>query len=114
MRRLVVVLFILISVITGLAFLYSMKDVSGDYAALLQHHARGLRQQLVGLTSAAASWRPSRDTLPSADINAFMDRISSTYANARELFESPPDRYITAPIERGRFATVVRATGTLS
>ena len=43
-----------------------------------------------------------------------MDRISSTYTNARGLLESQPDRYITAPIERGRFATVVRATGTLS
>jgi HlyD family secretion protein len=36
------------------------------------------------------------------------------YAGARGLFESRPDKYITAPIERGRFATVVRATGTLN
>ena len=66
------------------------------------------------MTSVAMSWRPGRDTLPIADINAFMDRMSGAYANARELLESQPDKYITAPIERGRFATVVRATGTLN
>ena len=114
MRRFVMVLLLLIPAIAGLIFLYSFNNVGNDYTEFLHRSTKGIREELVDLTSVAMSWRPGRDMLPIADINAFMDRMSGAYANARELLESQPDKYITAPIERGRFATVVRATGTLN
>ena len=114
MRRFIMVLLLLVPAIAGLGFLYSFKNLGNDYTEFLHRSTESIRQELVGMTSVAMSWRRGRDTLPSTDINALMDRMRSTYANARELFDSQPDKYITAPIERGRFATVVRATGTLN
>ena len=113
MRKLVVVL-LLVPAVTGLAFLYSLKNTNRSHFELLHRSTEGVRRDLLGLASAAMSWRPSRDMLPSTDVNAFTDGMSRAYAGARGLFASGPDKYITAPIERGRFATVVRATGTLN
>ncbi|MET0482226.1 MAG: efflux RND transporter periplasmic adaptor subunit [Aestuariivirgaceae bacterium] len=113
MRRLVIVL-LLIPPIAALAYLYSVKHAGPSYAELLRRGTDGVRRELVQLTNAAMSWRPAADKLPNPDMTALADGVSRAYAGARGLFESTPSRYITAPVERGRFATVVRATGTLN
>ncbi len=86
---------LLVPAVAGAAFLYSLKDLRHGYAGLLH-------------------WRPGKEMLANADMNAFMDGMGRAYAGARGYFESSPYKYITAPVERGRFATIVRATGTLN
>ena len=115
MRRFVIVLLLIpaLAALAYLAYLNGLKD-GRSYAELLRRGTDDVRRELVGLTNAALRWRPAADGLPSADMNAVMDGMSRAYAGARGLLEDRPYKYITAPVERGRFATVVRATGTLN
>src|SRR5262245_61619963 len=99
MRRIVIVLLLIpaVAALAYLAYLQSSKDAGRSYAELLRRGTDGVRRELVGLTDAAMRWRPAADSLPSADMNTVMDRMSRAYAGARGLFENRPYKYITAP-----------------
>ena len=58
MRRFVMVLLLLFPAIAGLIFLYSFNNVGNDYTEFLHRSTKGIREELVDLTSVAMSWRP--------------------------------------------------------
>jgi HlyD family secretion protein len=94
------------AVVAGLAFAHAQKDQT--YTELFHESSQAMGRDLASLHRAANDWLANRD------MNVFVDTLNRAYDSAHGIFGNAPYRYITIPVERGRFATVVRATGTLN
>ena len=91
----------------GLSYAYHRQDRS--YSELFDQASDEVRRKIVALRDAPNGWR-----LPKVEIDAIVDGIRRVYSKARGLVESDSYTYVTAPVERGRIETVVRATGTVN
>jgi HlyD family secretion protein len=92
---------------TGLSYGYHRQDRT--YTELLDQAAQGTRRHIVALRDATTNWQ-----LPTRDMVAVSDEIVRIYARMHRLFGQDSHTYVMAPIERGRIATEVRATGTVN
>jgi HlyD family secretion protein len=91
---------------SGLSYAYYRQDMT--YIELWDQVAQDARRNLVALRDAARDWQLSH-----RDPVAVRDEMTRVYAKVHRLFADERYTYITAPVERGRIATVVRATGTV-
>jgi hypothetical protein len=94
------------AVVAGLAFAHAQKDQT--YTELFHESSQAIGRDLASLHRAANDWLANRD------MNVLVEALNRAYDSAHGIFGNAPYRYITIPVERGRFATVVRATGTLN
>src|SRR5262245_38190144 len=91
----------------GLSYAYFQQDQT--YTELFDQATRAARRQIIALRDTAISWR-----LPKRELDVLVDGMARVYASTRQLVRNDPYTYVTAPIERGHIATVVRATGTVN
>src|SRR5262245_41005740 len=91
---------------SGLSYAYYRHDIS--YLELWNQATQDARRHFVALRDTASAWQ-----LPKREIEVPFDGLARAYGQVRRLFDETPFTYVTAPIERGRIATVVRATGTV-
>jgi HlyD family secretion protein len=90
--------------VTGLTYAYYRQDQT--YTKLLDRTTQLTRQHIIALHDAASGWQ-----LPRREMNITIDELARAYGWARRLFDDDSFTYVTARVERGRIATVVRATG---
>jgi HlyD family secretion protein len=90
----------------GMSYAYYQQDKS--YSELFDQAAREARRHVVAIRDATGNWR-----LPRREMDVLVDGVERIYARVHWLVEKDTHTYITATIERGRIATVVRATGTV-
>ena len=69
MRRFVMVLLLLFPAIAGLIFLYSFNNVGNDYTEFLHRSTKGIREELVDLTSVAISCARAAICCPKSPIS---------------------------------------------
>src|SRR5262245_50295842 len=107
MLRAFIAILLFAAAAAGLSYAYHRQDRS--YSELFDQASDEVRRQIVPLHDAANGLR-----LPKVEIDAIVVDIRRVYSKARGLVESASYTYVTAPVERGRIATVVRATGTVN
>jgi HlyD family secretion protein len=132
MRRFILIVLLLAAATAGLSYAYSRQDKS--FVELSGQATREAHRHFIALRDATRHWHvpkreleelfvdgrsrayaKARPLLENAkrEMDEFANDISRAYARVRPLFEKDSYTYVTAPIERGRIATVVRATGTV-
>ena len=107
MLRAFIAILLFAAAAAGLSYAYHRQDRS--YLELFDQASDEVRRQIVALHDASNGWR-----LPKREMDVLVDDMTRVYASARQLLKSDSYTYVTAPIERGRIATVVRATGTVN
>lgn len=133
-RRFIIIVLLLAAAAAtaSLSYAYSRQDKT--FVELSNQTTRKVHLHIIALLDAVRDWQIPRRKLDEfvddvnraysrarplfnnakREMDEFVNDMSHGYARARLLFENGSYRYVTVPIDRGRIATLVKATGTVN